>query len=177
MTREEFGRLAAAIKTYYSKEDVLVNDHAMELWYQQLKDLDYKISSIALSKWVATNKWSPTIADLRETYAGIRYGEPMSWSEGWDRTVKAIKKYGYMRETEALESLDETTREVVKRLGYFSLCASENLSADRANFRMVFEQIAQKRKTDELIPSGIKKLVKQMTKDMITDKHGEHDHE
>lgn len=36
--------------------------------------------------------------------------------------------------------MDAITRQCVKRLGFQNLCTSENITADRANFRMIYEQ-------------------------------------
>ena len=142
MTREEFGVFSSALKTYYPKETLLPNKAAMELWYRQLQDIPYQIAESALNKWVATNKWSPSIADIRQISSWIINGEKYSWSDGWEATLKAIQKYGANGYEEAIESLDDITRKTVKRLGYCNLCRSDNIAADRANFRMIFEQIS-----------------------------------
>ena len=71
MTRDEFSIFANALRTYYAKENLLPNKQAMELWYQALKDLSYSLASAALGKWSQTSRWSPTIADIRETAADI----------------------------------------------------------------------------------------------------------
>lgn len=75
MTREEFGVFSSALKTYYPKETLLPNKAAMELWYRQLQDIPYQIAESALNKWVATNKWSPSIADIRQISSWIINGE------------------------------------------------------------------------------------------------------
>lgn len=66
MNKFEFSNIVKAIRTYYPKETILPNDEAMTLWYDQLKDLDYKATAEGLKKWVAVERWSPSIADLRE---------------------------------------------------------------------------------------------------------------
>lgn len=71
MTKQEFSKIAMAIKTYYPNTQILPNNAAMELWYQQLQDIPYNVCTLAVNKWVAINKWSPTIADIREYAAGI----------------------------------------------------------------------------------------------------------
>ena len=67
MTKQEFGKLAAAIRTYYPKEQILPNQQAIELWYSHLKDMPYNLACAVLNKWVSENKWSPTIADIKQT--------------------------------------------------------------------------------------------------------------
>lgn len=159
MDKQEFARFAMAVKTYYPKENLLPNQAAMELWFRQLEDIPYQLAEIALNKWVATNKWSPSIAEIREQAASVVQGETPLWSDGWEQTVKAIRKYGSYNQAAALESLPPITRQTVERLGYMDLCRSENAMADRANFRMIFEQIAARKQTEKQLPDGLKTLI------------------
>ena len=162
MTKKEFAIFASALRTYYPKENILPNDKALELWYQQLQDIPADVAELTLNKWVATNKWSPTIADIREHAAIIRQGEAKDWGDAWQDVLKAISQYGTYREAEALASFDETTRRAVKRLGFKNICLSENIAADRANFRMIYEQLSQREKQDAQIPPKIKELIAKM---------------
>jgi hypothetical protein len=51
----------------------------------------------------------------------------------------------------AMDALPPMTREVVRRLGWRQLCISENQEADRANFRMVYESLAERKTKDRAI--------------------------
>jgi len=159
MDKKEFALFAAALKTYYPKEQLLPNTQSMELWFRQLQDIPYQVAELALNKWVATNKWSPSIAEIREQAAAIKCGEKPLWSDGWEEVIRAIKSYGSYRETEALQSMTETTRQAVKRLGFRNLCMSENIMADRANFRMIFEQIADREHETKQLPVQLTDLI------------------
>lgn len=159
MNSSEFALFAMALKTYYPKENLLPNDQAMSLWYRQLEDIPYQIAELALNKWVATNKWSPSIADIRESATAVKTGEKPLWSDGWEEVLRAIRKYGSYRETEALQNMTDITRQAVKRLGFRNLCMSENPSADRANFRMIFEQIAERKQTAKQLPMNLTNLI------------------
>ena len=161
MTKKEFATFAAALKTYYPKENLLPNSQAMELWFRQLEDIPYDLAEMALNKWVATNKWSPTIADIREQAASVVSGEKPLWSDGWEEVVRAIKNYGSYGQKEAMESMSEITRMAVRRMGYIDLCRSENPVADRANFRMIFEQIAEREQKQNQLPVSLKNLIEE----------------
>lgn len=162
MNKAEFATFAVALKTYYPKEKLLPNDKAMELWFYQLNDIPYKVAEVMLNRWAATNKWSPSIADIREQAAELMQGEAKEWGEAWQEVLKAIRFFGTYKEEEALKSLDETTRAVVKRLGYRNLCFSEKLEVDRANFRMIYEQKAARDKQDAQLPQKLKELIGKM---------------
>lgn len=156
MNANEFSRLAMAIRTYFPRENVLPNQQAMDLWFYELKDLDFNVASLALRKYVNTEKYPPTIADLRRLATECVQGQTEDWGKGWEATVKAIHRYGYYREEEALQSFSDITRQTVKRLGFKQLCMSENLMNDRANFRMIYEQLSNREKVDRQINPQIK---------------------
>lgn len=162
MNKKEFSIFASALRTYYPREKLLPNEQAMELWYNQLKDIPYKVAETALNKWVAIEKWSPSIADIRKTASEMVNGTTYDWGEGWEQVDKAIRKYGMYNEVEALESMDEITRQAVKRLGFKNICTSENYQADRANFRMIYEQLAERKEKDNQVPEQLKTLISKM---------------
>lgn len=144
MTKQEFANFAMALRTYYPKEQILPNQQAMELWYRELKDIPFGVVEVALRKWVATNKWSPSIADIREMTAGIVNGDPMTWGESWEKVMTAIRRFGSYNKSEALASLDPLTRKCVENMGFTELCMSENIMADRAHYQRIFETMSKR---------------------------------
>lgn len=170
MDKKEFAIFAMALKTYYPRDGLLPNEQALDLWFKQLCDLDYKIAEIALNKWVATEKWPPTIADIREQAAIIAVGELPDWGEGWEKVTKAIRHYGSYNPKAALDSLDDLTRRCVERLGFINLCMSTNEAADRANFRMIYEQLAERRKNENLISGNLKNLIEASRQQLLENK-------
>lgn len=168
MTEKEFAHWAMAAQGYYSTETkFLATNEVMSLWYEQLKDLDYKVAEAALNKYVATNEWSPKISQIREIAASITIGNIADWGEAWHEVTTAIRRYGSYRAGDALDSLSPLTRKAVERLGYYQLCASENVAADRANFRMIYEQLQQREKQQAQLPEGLKVLIAQLQQDKL----------
>lgn len=162
MTEQEFAKLAMAIKTFFPRENILPNSQALELWYRELQDIPAKVAEAALRKWVATNKWSPSIAELRETAAEVQNGEIPDWGEGWEQVLLAIRRFGSYREREALDSLDPMTRTCVQRLGFRNICMSENISTDRANFRMMYESLAEREQTRQQVALPLQEVISQL---------------
>ena len=138
-----------ALRTYYPREQLLPNPQAMELWFRELQDIPFDVAEIALRKWVATNKWSPSIADIREMTAGIVNGDPMSWGESWEKVMTAIRKFGSYNKGAALDSLDPLTRKCVESMGYMELCMSENIMADRAHYQRIFETLSKREQVNK----------------------------
>lgn len=174
MNKKEFALFSMALKTYYPRENLLPNNQAMELWYKQLNDIPYEVAEAGLQKWVAINKWSPSIADIREVTQSVSRGDLPDWGDGWEEVCKAIRQYGSYRVDEALNSLSPLTRKATERIGFRNLCMSENVSADRANFRMIYEQIAEREKKNAQIPQPLQQLIQKMqgNENLIESKEG-----
>lgn len=163
MDKKEFAVFASALRTYYSKENLLPNSQAAELWFGQLRDIPFPVAEAALNKWVSTNKWSPSIAEIRELAASICYGDIPDWGEGWRQVCEAMRKYGREYPVSAYNSMDEVTAEAVKQLGsWWNVCVSENQDAIRASFRANYEAIAQRkqreRQTSPELADAIKRI-------------------
>lgn len=149
MDKKEFATFAMALKTYYPREALLPNNQAMELWFRELQDIPFQVAEAALRKWVSINKWSPSIADIREMTSNIVNGDPMSWGESWEKALNAVRKYGSYNKGAALESLDPITRKCVENIGYMELCMSENIMADRAHYQRIFEVYSKREQTNQ----------------------------
>lgn len=166
MTREDFAVFVSAMRTYYGRENLLPNNQAMELWYRQLEDIPAKVAEACLNKWVATNKWSPSIADLRQMATEIVTGEAPDWGEAWASVMMAVKMYGYNRQAEAMDSLDEITRQTVKRVGWQNICMSETISVERASFRDIYNGLTERKKKESLLPPSVSNLIAEIRNDV-----------
>ena len=162
MNKNEFNIFAKALKTYFPKDNLLPSSEAMELWYRSLADIPYRLAEIFLQKWVTSEKWSPSIAEIRKGCADLTNEETPDWAAGWSEVVKAIGRYGYMQESKALESMSPITRQTVERLGWKNLCMSENEVADRANFRSTYELLEKREIEHRQLPEALKDTIAQI---------------
>lgn len=157
MTKQEFATLVVAMQARYGK-DFIGTEQALDVWYALLHDLDYQILSKVLQQYMLTNKFKPTVAELREIYTELVSPTISDWSEGWEQVSKAIGHCGMYQEKAAMESFDEITREVVKRLGFQNICLSENIVADRARFAEIYQAIKKRKRTEVNVESALPNL-------------------
>lgn len=155
MNKQEFANIAVAIKAAYPNSNAIPDSAAMNLWYRMLQDLDYKLVENAVLEHISTNKFPPSIADIREKSSERLSPDVSDWGTAWGQVMTAIRKYGYYQETEALASMDELTRKVVQRFGYQNLCMSDNIVADRAHFSKVYEGMLKEYKNSKQLPSFV----------------------
>lgn len=158
MTFNEFKVLVKGMKAVYTSPNFLPDADSVKIWYRLLEDMPYELANIAIQRHMSTNKFPPTPAEIRQ--AAVQTVEaPRGWADGWEQFRKAVGKYGYYQQEAALASMDETTRKVVKRLGWKQLCESENPMQDRANFRMVYEQEAQRKNETAALPAKLQEQI------------------
>jgi hypothetical protein len=163
MTFDEFKVLAKGMKSVYTKENFLPDAESIKIWFSLLKDIPYEVLNVAIQKYMMTNKFSPTIADLRELASEVTVGQITDWGDGWEQVLKAIRVYGSYNAGAALNSMDSITRKCVERLGFREICLSENIAVDRANFRMLYEQLANRQKEDAKLSLSIKTKLAELT--------------
>lgn len=162
MDRKEFATFAMALRTYYPREQILPNQQAMELWFREIQDIPFPVAEAALRKWVATNKWSPSIADIREMTAGIVNGDPLTWGESWERALNAVRRFGSYNQKAALDSLDPLTRKCVENIGYMQLCISENIMVERAHFQKIFGIYAKREQDGKQLPPALQQTISRL---------------
>lgn len=174
MTEKEFGMFVMGMRSFYPKENILPTKESMTLWYQELHDIPFDVAQTGLRKWVATNKWSPTIAEIREMASSVANGDIADWSESWEKVCTALRKLGRDRAVEGMASFDEITRETVKRIGGFTyLCNSENTVSDRSRFEQVYNAIAERKKKDNQLSMPLRQMISGIQERVLIDMKGE----
>lgn len=157
MTKGEFINLVAAIKNFYPRDNILPTNEALDCWYGAIGDIDYKDAKTAVMRHVQTNKFPPTVADIRQQTIKISGRDAtFDWSDGWHKVKQAISLYGMYDETGAMEFFDENTKNAVKRMGWESICMSGNEEVCRGQFRMIYEQVARVEREESMLPKSLR---------------------
>lgn len=158
MTEAEFSTLMKGIKAAYSNSSFMSNPDSEKIWYKFLKNVDYGLAEAAAYKHIATCKFPPTISEILDQCGAIAIPDEFNWLDGWKKLQKVIGQYGYYRQREGLEALKEmdvVAEEVAERLGWDSLCLSENQAADRANFRACYERFYERKRESVKLSGGV----------------------
>lgn len=163
MDKKQFAIFASAVRTYYPDKNFLPNNEAMALWYREVQDIPFPVIEAGLRKWVATNKWPPTIADIREMASEVTAGDIPDWGTGWMQVCDAMKKFGREYPKKSYASMHPLVAEAAQQLGgWWDLCVSGNLESDRANFRMIYESLAKREKADRQLALPLQEAIKQL---------------
>lgn len=162
MTRDEFKVLVKGMKAIYSQPTFIPDQDAFNMWFALIGDLPYEVCNVSVQKYMLTNKFPPTVADIRELASNVVNGDPLSWGEAWERALTAVRRYGSYNQAEALNSLDPVTRKCVDSIGYMTLCMSENIMVERAHFQKIFEVMSKREQMDRQMPLALQNTINQI---------------
>lgn len=161
MTVEEFAKLAAAIKTYYPKDNMLPTDETMDLWYDMLQDLDYQSAYIGLKKYVATNKFPPAVSDIISCAADVRTPQELNEMEAWALVSRAIRNSSYnsVEEFAKLPPIVQKTVGLPDQLRTWALDEDYNEEVVSSNFIKCYKTVAAREKEVSKLPRVIRAAI------------------
>jgi len=124
MNRDEVKTILATMSAVYPQNLMPpVTELTANVWFQLLSDIDYKTASAATASWLTTNKYPPTIADIREiVFAKTLAAELGTAEEAWGKLQTAIIRHGWTEESMASDLLGERIWATVGSFGWKYWC-------------------------------------------------------
>lgn len=97
MTLDEFKDVARLINAMYGTGDNVVFDTREKVmaWYSCLSDLEFVAVAAAVKNHAMTNKFPPSISEIRKEYATICSPEDMNEQAAWDMVRDGIRNGTY----------------------------------------------------------------------------------
>jgi hypothetical protein len=123
-----------------------------EVYEAMLADLDYAIARRAVTRLIATSKWLPTIAEIREACTALSHGPLRAGGEAWQDAMSEVRRVGRY---EAPRFADPLVVETMRLWGSWQgFCDSpQDDPGGRARFIELYDQLAARRRAD--VVSGI----------------------
>lgn len=157
MTRDEILKALSIVKAgypnFYKGTDDIKN--AVALWEMMFADDDNNLVLMAIKMHLSTNKFPPTIADIRECMAKATTQEVNS-EDAWGKVCRAIRMYGYANKEKAIEYLGDELGGFTEKFGWRDLCMSENQMADRAHFIKLWDARSKNNQKTAMLTSDVK---------------------
>lgn len=150
MTDAECAKLVAVMMGAFPSAKF--NAQTSQVYERMLRDLDYRAANAAVERLLATSRFMPTVADVREAALALTSGEIKPGGEAWGEVLRLISRYGARRYDVGWEPpiADPATRQTVAALGWVNLCDSENQVADRARFVELYDKLAASQRRSQL---------------------------
>lgn len=147
MTRAEAAEIVVTLAAAYPKAEVTAQ--TSQVYERMLADLDYGIAMMAVARLVANSRFLPTVAEIREAWADIRWGPRRTGAEAWQDVERAQRRVGYLRQPRFEDPIVSS----IVSADWPAWCKPDNPAADRARFIELYE-IRSSRARAEIV-SGI----------------------
>ena len=171
MTREEFGTIAKTLKSIYTDPKFIPSADAGEVWYQLLKDLEYRKCMNAVTAYMQTNHFAPTPADIREQCAQ-NSEKRIDGMEAWGKyIVRAIRDSAY-HSAERFQELPDVCKAAVgtpDTLREWALTEDENaMSNAQARFLRAYDSASKRVYMERQVSPALLQVIEQTQKSIET---------
>lgn len=154
MKRSEAAKLLAVVAASYPNFEP--DEVKLGVWTEMLGDLDYPTANMAVRRHIATSRFAPTVAEIREQAMIAGGHEEVTATEAWGELMQAVRHHGYYHEREALAEMNPETRRVVERITWREVNMCENLDVLRGQFLRMYETMAGRSRREALCPPAIR---------------------
>lgn len=135
-------------------------DVTARLWHQLLGDLPYKVAEMALVHVLATAKYWPTVAEIREAAARLTGPQLLTAGEAWAEVCEQMRRVGSYGTPEWSHPI--IGRAVEAMGGWRHLCMSEEPMADRAHFLRIYDTLAARERETAVLPPAVLSAAQQI---------------
>lgn len=146
MNKQEILKAVAPLQLAFKGN---LDDARMRLYVEMLSDIPPSILEASVKKLIMTNKFLPSIAEIRETAYGIKgtisgTAAPDE-SEAWGEVMKAVRSVGYCGKPKFSH---EAITAAVNNIGWQDICMTtyDGMNTLRSQFRRAYQLAAQRQK-------------------------------
>ena len=160
ITVDDFKVIVKILKAAYPRDNFIPNNYTFGLWYKALQDIQYPTLNKAVTNYIMTNKFPPTIADIRSLSYRLTNRPDMLSSAAWNQLIRALRQ-SYSPDAETYwEQLPERTKLIVGGFATFRAWGNTSLesleSVQRPMFIKRWEEYQRREMTEVAIPAGLR---------------------
>lgn len=167
MTDREFNALAKGLKTVYADPKFIADDYAVEIWFKLLNDIPYEIATMAAQKYMQTEKFPPTPADIRRYATQIMspLSEDLTEYQAWDMVRRAINNgiYGAEEEFNKLPKIVQSVIGSPERIRSAATLEPEDLeTVEKSHFMRSFRARVEAHKREQQLNAGLRDAISEI---------------
>lgn len=160
---DEFSELMTPIVAY-CKDGKDMDEVLAAVYYAKLKDLTPGAFQLAVDHWLSTNsdRWLPSIPELKELALEYQNGRRMHWQEAWSRILEAADIFSphcKHRADRAHQIVGPDLMEHVRILGGFLAimeASTTTLSVKQTIFRETYQRTEREKIERQMLPEGMR---------------------
>ena len=171
MTKADAAKLVAVVVTAYPNYDKFKSAEAVQatvnLWAMMFESDDGALVALAVKKHIATNKWPPSVAEIREIMLDMVAPDLIPPDVAWQAVADLMKELGEFASDETLaRELPPMTMQAVHTLDWYTLkkmhraaYVNEKPGMDRVAFMQVYTPMYERAKMRAMTPENITHLI------------------
>lgn len=171
MTRSDAAKLMGIIVLAYPNYDKFKDENqvkaTVDLWATMFSEDDAGIVGLAVKKHIATNKWPPSVAELRELMLEMTAPDLIAPDQAWLAVADYIDVHGeYGGGSGGYKSLPPLIGRVIDSIGYHNLfemnCGSYRGSKPgmaRSAFMNIYEPLYERERNRAMTPGYVNKQI------------------
>lgn len=135
MTPSAALKLVAKLKAAFPRANV--GPDTLQVYAESLLDIDQGVAEDATLGLIATSRFFPTIAEIRERVA-VSQTQLDDAGTAWRNVLRVVSRWGRYNQTAAMGALDPLTAHAAQSVGWIAICNSTG-PAERAHFLRVYD--------------------------------------
>ena len=166
MTKADAARLVAIVVTAYPNYDKFRDAEAVKatvsLWAMMFANDDGGLVGLAVQKHIATNKWPPSVAEIRELMLELKAPDLIPPDKAWLAVSDLLYSQGQYNHGDLHRQLPPLVARAVESIGWGNLwemhrsyCVGGKPGMDRVAFMQQYEPMYQREKVRAMTPEDI----------------------
>lgn len=166
MTKADAAKLVAIVVTAYPNYDKFKDEAAVtatvSLWASMFQSDDGRIVALALNKHIATNKWPPSVAEIRELMLELIRPDLIEPDRAWLAVSDLLYTTGENNHGDLHLQLPPLAARAVETIGYYNLYEMHRScyrggkpGMDRVAFMDIYKPMYEREKQRAMTPEGL----------------------
>lgn len=166
MTKADAARLVAIVVTAYPNYDKFRDDEAIKatvnLWALMFENDPSSIVGLAVKKHIATSKWPPSVAEIRELMLEAQRPDLIAPDQAWAAVSDLMYQEGQYNHGDLHRQLPPLIARAVETIGWGNLwemhrayCVGGKPGMDRVAFMQQYTPMYEREKANAMTPKAI----------------------
>lgn len=166
MTKADAAKLVAIVVTAYPNYDKFRDEAAVtatvNLWASMFQSDDGRIVALALNKHIATSKWPPSVAEIRELMLELMHPDLIEPDRAWLAVSDLLYTTGEHNHGDLYLQLPPLAVRAVEAIGYYNLYEMHRScyrggkpGMDRVAFMDIYKPMYEREKQRAMTPEGL----------------------
>lgn len=166
MTKKDAAQLVAIVVTAYPNYDKFKDADSVKatvnLWAMMFEDVDAPLVALAVKKHIATSKWPPSVAELREILLEIAHPDLIAPDQAWLAVSDLLYSEGEFNHGDLKQQLPPLVARAVEAIGWSNLWemhrghwGGSKPGMDRVAFMQQYTPMYEREKARDMTPGEL----------------------